>query len=172
MLAFATLMVVASGLSGQEQDAARLAYFRAVASYFGLPATEITILGDWELPPDEIPVVLFVASRAGVSPEALLALRTSGRSWGELTRRYGIGASALHLPLSQGAFAGPLASTYDRFRATPVAEWGSINLTDPEIVTLVNVRVLSESLDMSPGEILGSVGASPTFVHLYQRLIR
>ena len=51
---------------------------------------EVSILADWEIEADEVPVVLFVATRSGVSPEAVVALRDSGQSWGALTAR-GVG---------------------------------------------------------------------------------
>lgn len=172
LLALVMLMMAPAGIIGQDRDGDRRAYFRAVASYFDLPASEIGILGDWALPADEIPVVLFVAHRAGVSPEALVALRTSGRTWAELTGRYSIGASALHVPLQQQASAGPLGSAYERFRSTPVSDWARIDLSDRDIVSLVNVRVLSAALDMRPEDILTRAVSVPTFVDLYRQLIR
>ena len=66
------------------QDAAHSDYFRSVARYFSLPASEVSILAEWEIAPDEVPVVLFVARRSGVSPEAVVALRDSGQSWASL----------------------------------------------------------------------------------------
>jgi hypothetical protein len=172
MLTLVMLMAAVAGVGGQEQDAAHRAYFRAVASYFHLPASEIAILGDWELPADEIPVVLFVANRAGVSPEALVALRTSGKTWAELAGRYSIGAPTLHVPLRPQASVGPLGATYERFRSTPVADWNRIDLTDRDIIMLVNLRVLAAVLDLRPGEILAQTASAPTFVQLYQQLIR
>ena len=171
VLAFVSLSLCVAAAEAQDHSDPRDAYFRAVASHFDLPMTEIVILGDWELAPDEIPVVLFVASRAGVSPEALVALRSSGRSWKELAGRYGIGAATLHMPLGARGSAGRLASVYERYGSVPVEEWSSIALTDQEIVALVNVRVLSGALGIRPEEILGRAGPSGSFVDLYQRLI-
>jgi hypothetical protein len=172
LLALALLSLTALSAAAQGRSDTRLAYFRAVGSYFGLPTSEIAILGDWDLPADEIPVVLFVASRAGVSPEALVALRTSGRSWSELARRYRIEAEALHVPLSARASAGPLSNAYERFRAAPVRQWDDIELTDNEIIALVNVRVLSEALGTRPEDVLADASWGQSFVDVYGRLIR
>ena len=178
MLAFSRvavmLAVVVSAMAAPEakaQTSAERAYFRAVAKFFQMPEGEIAILGDWDLPPDEIPVVLFMARRAVVSPEALVALRQSGHSWTDLARRYDIGASALHVPLRDQSSAGALAAVYKQFSDTPVDQWGGITLSSSDIVTLVNVRVLSQALGVPPDDIMRRTGTAPTFVDLYAQLL-
>lgn len=168
----AMMAVAAVASEAQQQSSAERAYFRAVARYFQMPEAEITILGTWGLPSDEIPVVLFVARRAGVSPEALMALRGSGRSWTELAGSYQISAAALHVPLQDPTSAGRLTALYETFDGTPVSRWGEIRPSSEDIVTLVNVRVLAQSLGLSPDEIMNRTGTMTSFVDLYAQLIR
>jgi len=168
----ATVSLAAGASDAQEQSGAERAYFRAVARYFQLPESEVEILANWDLPADEIPVLLFVARRAGVSAEALVALRESGRSWTELSERYQIGARALHVPLHDVSSAGRLSGVYESFGSTPVDRWGDIRLSSDDIVALVNVRVLSQSLGMSPDDIARRTASSGSFVELYSQLIR
>lgn len=169
LLALASL---AGSASAQTEAGPEGAYLRAVAEFFGMPGTEVEILRDADIAADEIPVVLFVARRAGVSAEALVALRRSGSSWAELSSRYGVGPNALHIPLPDQASAGRLQSAYDRYRQTPTAEWGGLTLLDDDIVALVNVRLLSQTLGLSPAEVLDRAGTSASFVEIYGRLIR
>lgn len=165
-------LAAAGGVAGQDRDAARQDYFRAVAGYFNLPASEVAILGDWALPPDEIAVVLFIARRAGVSPEALVALHDSGQSWSSLAVRYRVTAAALHVPVPDGAAAGSLSGIYESFRTTPVAEWGSIRVSDADIVGLVNVRLIAQTLRLPAERVLARAGSTPTYVALYADLKR
>jgi len=159
-------------VSAQSSDAARRDYFRAVSGFFNLPAGEVAILGDWGIPPDEIPVVLFMARRAGVSPEALLALRDGGQSWSALAGRYRVTAAALHLPVGDDAPTGGLSAVYEQYRNRPVGEWGAIELTDADIIALVNVRVISQSLRLPTDHVIARVGTTATFVDLYAALKR
>jgi hypothetical protein len=172
--AVALLVLSVAGAAGAEAQgestAAREAYFGAVAEFFQLPRSEVAILGDWRLGADEIPVVLFVARKAGISPEALVALRRSGRGWGELVARYHLGAALFHVPVPDQASAGVLSSCFERYRSTPVARWSEITLSDADIVGLVNVRVLAQTLRMSPEAVLEQSGAGP-WHELYLRLI-
>jgi hypothetical protein len=164
-------MFVATGVEARQHESDERPYYRAVARFFQVPEAEVVILAQWGLPADEIPVVLFLAQRAGVSAEALVALRESGRSWAGLARSYGIGASSLHVPLRDDPSEGALGATYERFRDTPVAQWSTIPLSDADIVALVNVRVLSSALGIPPDEVAQEAG-SGSFVELYARLLR
>ncbi|MEM7417187.1 MAG: hypothetical protein AAF389_16920 [Gemmatimonadota bacterium] len=154
------------------QDAARADYFRSVASFFNLPANEVAILSDWDIAAAEIPVVLFMARRAGVSPEALVALRSAGQSWAELAARYRVGPAALHVPVRDEADARVLAEVYQGFRTTPVGDWARIRLTDAHIIGLVNVRVLSQALNLPPERVLAASEPGVPWVALHARLSR
>lgn len=171
MTTVAVLLGAALPAAAQEGPGARQAYFRAVADFFQVSRDEITILGEWNLPPDEMPVVLFVAQRAGVSPEALVALRRSGWGWAELAQRYHLDASHFHVPLSEGAPAGVLADAYESYRAVPPAQWRTLTLSDTEIVTLVNLRLVSQTLRMPAEEVLAQLRPGDSFVSLYGALI-
>lgn len=173
MGAFLVLVSGTRAAAAQEgTPAAREAYFGAVAEFFQLPRSEVGILGDWRLGGDEIPVVLFVARRAGVSPEAVVALRRSGRGWAELAARYHLDAAQFHVPLPDRAAAGVLASAFERYRALPANRWSEIALSDVDIVGLVNLRVLAQTLRMSPEAVLQEAGGGSAWHELYLRLIR
>lgn len=165
------LSAVIPGIAVGQDESARQAYFRAVADYFEVPSAEVAILADWSLPSDEIPVALFLARRTGISPEALVALRNAGRGWVELASRYEVGAAQLHVPFARPPVTGLLSSAYEQYGTRPVADWNQIGLTDEEIVTLVNVRVLSSALGMRPDEVLARRSGVRSFVELYAGVI-
>ena len=76
LLVLLLLVVVAPSLTAQ--DANTEAYFRMVGGYFDVPPKEILILSEWRLPADEIPVVLFVARRASIPVDAVVAIAEEG----------------------------------------------------------------------------------------------
>jgi transposase-like protein len=178
MLLTRGLLVLATAAWGPtaakpQENPAQRAYFRAVAGFFQVPETEIAILAHGgDIAADEIPVVLFVARRGGVSAEAVAALRESGRSWTELAQRFGVGANALHVTLRDPASAGMLSSAYQRYATTPMERWPAMGLESSEIVALVNVRVLAQALAIEPDAIARRSGTTPSFVELYTQLLR
>jgi hypothetical protein len=165
------LAMTTATASAQQSDHEAV-YFRAVADFFRLSPTEVSILADWQLPPDEIPVVLFVAHHAGVSPEALVALRSSGKTWTDLSKRYQVDASALYIPLPDTADAGILAGAYGRYRALPAERWSEVTLSDRDIIALVNVRILAQTLHRSPEDVLRACRDGRSFVDVFASLLR
>ncbi|HIA74359.1 MAG TPA: hypothetical protein EYN99_07975 [Gemmatimonadetes bacterium] len=155
----------------QASEVIRQGYFRAVGEFFAVPSSELEILNEWQLDADEIPVVLFIAERAGVSPEALVALRRSGRNWAELATRYGVNAAVLHVPIPEQSSAGKIAPLYRQYRSIPESGWADIQLEPAEIIALVNVRLLAQTLGISPAEVLAQSEAVDSFVKLFGELI-
>ena len=157
-----------------QEDAARIreAYFRAVGEHFGVPFQEVTIIGEWDLTADEVPVVLFLARRAGVTPDALIGSRRGGRPWREVAGRFGVDPGAFHLSLPLDADLGHLARCYSEFRGRPSSQWSRIQLEDGEIVSLVNIRVLSEQTGAPPTRVLRVREGAGSFLASYPLLIR
>jgi hypothetical protein len=171
-LVLATTAWVATAAESQE-NASERAYFRAVAGFFQVPESEIAILSHGgDIPADEIPVVLFMARRGGVSAEAVAALREAGRGWTELAQRFGVGANVLHVPVREAASAGMLSAAYQRFASTPMERWSMVTLDSEEIVALVNVRVLAQALRVEPDVVAARSGSTASFVELYDQLLR
>jgi hypothetical protein len=163
------LLVLPSFLAGQTRE--ERAFLRSAATHFGTEEGEVAVLARGDVAPEEIPVVLLVSTRAGVSAEAILALRRSERSWSEILRRYGLHAGQLHLPLEAIPADGPVADAYAPYRARTRDTWSVIRLPDQAVVTLVNLRFLSEYLDIPPERVASALSSEATVVEAYRRLL-
>lgn len=146
------------------------AYYRAVGEHFRVPAEEVQVLSEWDLVPDEIPVVLFLARYGGISSDALVAQKRAGRSWSDLATRYGVTAGAFHVPL-EGSAAGSLASLYQRYEALPSSRWSEIALQDGDMIRLVNVETLQDVLGVSAAAIIQAYDRTGSFVTAYRSLL-
>ncbi|MSR36438.1 MAG: hypothetical protein EXR95_07315 [Gemmatimonadetes bacterium] len=170
-MACALLLGAAHPLAAQGSDPTALSlYYRAVGEHFSVPAAEILILSEWRLPPEEIPVVLWMARRAGISPDAVVALRQAGRDWSDVAARYRVNASAFHVVLDGNG--GSLAHAYESYRGRPAGEWSSIQLDDGEIVGLVNLGVLADILRASPAALLQTRDRTGSWVDAFRTLSR
>ena len=167
VLAALGLLAAARGPSAAQQGDARDEYLRAAAEHFRFSPREVSVLTRWGLSADEIPVVLFVARQAGVSPDVVVARRRQGGSWMEIATGYAIHAGNFHVPV-QGA-QGFLADAYERFDAVDASQWSTVRLSDDEVVGLVNVRFLARHLSISAGRVLGEL-AQGDVVEGYRRL--
>ena len=132
------------------------AYYRTVGAALSVSLEEVRILGEWQLLPEEIAVVLFVARRAGVSPDVIAAQRGAGAPWASIVRRYGVSAGVFRISFPPGTSLGPLASTYQSFADTPRASWATLPLEDAALVALVNIRILSNQLGVPAARVLAT----------------
>ncbi len=146
-------------------------YFEAVADYFSVAPVEVSILGEWDMAAEEVPVVLFVARRAGVPPDVVVAQRQTGLSWSEVAGRYRMNASAFHVPVGADG-GGSLSRALEAYRTTPEPDWFRIELDDPEIVSLVNLRFMSQNLSLPPDEVLRARDQAGSYVVGYRDLQR
>lgn len=129
-------------------------YYRAVSDYFEVGLDEVRIISEWRVAPEDIPVVFFLSGRAGISADATAAERARGGSWIGLMRRYGVRVSTVLVSFSAGAELGSLTTLYGRTEATPRGAWNRLDLSDREVTTLINVRMLSSALGVAPERIL------------------
>lgn len=166
------LLALASGVSAQVSGGALDGYFRAAGEHFGVAAAEVQILAEWDLLPEEVPVVLFMAQRGGISADAVAALRGSGRPWADLGSRYGVHAGLLHVDLPDDAELGPLARAYGEYRSRPSSGWSGIRLEDREVVILVNVRFLAAAVNRPAAEVLAAVARAGSAPAAYEMLVR
>ena len=167
-LAGVVLALVAVSAAAAQTPNDLAAYYRAVGAHFKVPPGEVMVLSEWRLPPDEIPVVLYIANRGGISPDAVVALRQGGTGWPVVARRYALDAGSFHVRLD-GA-AGSLARVYSEYESRPQAQWSAIQLADDEVIALVNLRVLSEVLRSAPLVVLQARDRAGSWVVAYGTL--
>ena len=168
-LALATSVRGQPRVDGGAQEGVE-AYLRGVADFFDVEAEEVSILGEWRLPADEIPVLLFFTQRTGVSSDALAALRRNGGSWADLANRFGLSTQSFHTSLPEGR-PGPLSRVVSEYGSLPAARWRNLPLTDEEITALVNLRFLAGYLHVSPAAVMEGWERAGSFAGAY-RLLR
>src|SRR5262245_30929835 len=122
----------------------------ASESYFGVEEQQVVVLEQRGVRVEEVPVVLFLATRARVQPDAILELRLSGQSWFSIAQRYHLGADVFYVPVPQPR--GPYEATYRVYSSRPRAQWNAIVLRDEDVLNLVNLKFYSEHYGCEPEE--------------------
>ncbi len=170
-LALPFLLLTGISAQGQGTDAAaEAAYLQAAGEHFGIPESEVAVLTRWRMSAGEIPVVLFLARRAGVSPDVVVAKRRQGSSWMAIAATYSVHAGDFHVQLAVPP--GNLANAYEQFNRWPVSQWGQVALSDQEVLGLVNLGFLSRALGVSPETVAAELGQGGSMVAAFQRLRR
>jgi hypothetical protein len=170
----ATVLVVlagpGAGLVEAQAISARDAYVRVVAQHFDLPAAEAERLLEGRIAPDELPVLLFLERHSGIASTALLAIRRSGSAWSAIGRRYGIGGDRFHVEIPEGSVDARTRGIFERFQSTPRTAWAALDFGDEEVVTLVNLRVLSSRFSVPVARVIEARAGVGSWIEVPGRL--
>jgi hypothetical protein len=140
-------------------------FYLAIGDYYKQPEKEIIVVRERGVPDEDLPVVFYLASRAGVSPAAIIKLRLGGKSWMDITFNYGLTAEIYYIELKKD-YGPPYGKAYGHFKKKPRKQWGKIVLGDTDIVNFVNLRFLSSHHGYSPDEIIRMRSAGENFVKI------
>lgn len=140
-------------------------FYLAIGDHYKAPEKEVVMVRERGIPDDDLPVVYFIARRAGVPPIAVIKLRLDGRSWMDITFHYGLTAEIYYVEV-QKVKGPPYGKAYGHFKNKPKKEWNTIKLVDADIVNFVNLRFLSEHYGHSPDEIVRMRSEGESFVNI------
>ncbi len=135
----------------------------AVGEHYGVPYGTVSRYHSRGLHTDELPVVLFMAREARVSPETVIALRERGWAWVDVAAHLGLHPRvfASHLPRRSGP---PFGKAHGYWR-----NHVHRGLTDRHIVDFVNVRFLSDHYGRPVQEVIVYRDRGSSFYQIQQR---
>ncbi|MCU7494639.1 MAG: hypothetical protein HF314_13895 [Ignavibacteria bacterium] len=133
-------------------------FYMTIGRYFSVPQREVVIVRDRRLPDEEIPVVFFVARKAGVSPRGVARLRRQGYSWMDITYQLGLGPEIF---FSQGALQGP---PYGRARG--YYKHHRVIVSDYDAINAVNSRLISESYNCRQDDVIKMRNQGRSYVQI------
>ncbi len=102
------------------------------------------------LPPDEVPVVFYVARTARIAPALVVDLRRGGMSWADIAFRFQLTPDIYYFP------GGP---PYGKAHGY----WKKHRPRDIEVVDAVNIHFLSEYNRVSPDAIRAGRSRGPSY---------
>lgn len=138
-------------------------FYLAIGDHYNVPEKDIIVVRKKSIPDDQLPIVYFLARKAGVSPEVIIKLRLGGKSWWEITVHFGLNAGIYYVPVKSNP-GPPYGKAYGHFKNKKKAEWNKIILTDIEIINFVNLRFISEHYGYSPDEVIKMRANGKSFI--------
>jgi hypothetical protein len=139
------------GLSVNEEGIK--AFHLAIGNHFQVAYRDVVSARKRNLADEDLPVVYFIARHADVAPGAVIKMRLKGQSWMQIAIDLGLDASYFHVPVKRKA-GPPFGKAYGHFKNKKRSQWRKIQLTDIEIISLVNLRFVSEHYGYAPEEVM------------------
>jgi hypothetical protein len=137
-------------------------FYLAVGDFYSCPQQQVLAVKSHVHSEDELPVVFFFARSAHVSPDAIIALRTEGKSWMEITLHFGFSPEIFYVPV-QGTPGPPYGKAYGHYKNHKKSEWREIRFSDADVVNLVNLKFVSEHYDYAPEDVMKQRGSGKGF---------
>jgi len=144
-------------------------FLSSASSYYNTPEETVYLMRRRGLSEDEIPVVLYLASRANVSPMRIADLRLQGMQWMDIAYEYGMNPDAFYIEGMDSYDYSSYGPSYSIF-SRPRYEWRSLRLSDRDIVNLVNTRFMSSAYRMAPREIIRMRARGSNFASIGQTI--
>lgn len=138
-------------------------FYLAVGDYYRVPERTLVVVHERNIPDDEVPVVFFIAQRARVSPDVIIDMRLSGRSWMDITLHYGLSPEIFYVPLAV-APGPPYGKAYGYYKNRPRSKWREIRLADADVVNFVNLKFVSSYYGYSPDQVVKMRSGGKRFV--------
>ncbi|UCD17583.1 MAG: hypothetical protein JSV44_01390 [Candidatus Zixiibacteriota bacterium] len=137
----------------------------AIGEHFNVEEKKVVVVREAKIPDEDLPVVFFLASRAGISPDIIVKMRLGGKSWMDISLHFGLTAGVFYVPV-KGNPGPPYGKAYGHFKNRKKEQWGSVRLTDVEIADFVNLRFISERYGYSPDEVIKLRSSGKSFVSI------
>jgi hypothetical protein len=119
--------------------------------YFRVSEDQVKLCEEANVSDEEIPVVFFIAQRAGVDPQAVLALHAEGLAWMQVAYHFELNPRMFFTSLSANS---PAHSPYEKSYGYYKSHAGRVSLSDADMVNWVDLKFLSEHYGYDPQEIV------------------
>jgi len=144
-------------------------FYLAVGNHYRIsPQVVIDLRTRHRLLDEELPVVFFLAARAGVRPQVVIDLRMEGRPWLDVALHLGLSPEIFFIQVGTPNIGPPYGNAYGYYRQRGLAgDWRALKLNDREVIDLVNLRFMSEYHGLPPDEIIGLRGKEESFISIH-----
>jgi hypothetical protein len=164
------LLGTPTGTRAQDRGA-EATYLRIVSEEYRISVDEARDLIRAGAQTEELPVLLRLSRQSGISPSVLLALHRRGNSWIAVAGRYRLGAGTFHIEIPPGQVDDRVRRAHDLFQATPREGWNTLALSDPEVVVLANLHLLTRGTGSTPGQVLQARARTDSFPEAVRLLV-
>jgi hypothetical protein len=134
-------------------------YYLSIENYFHIAEKEILDFAGKKIPDEDLPVVFFMAQKAGTAPQAIADLRSGGMGWMKIARHFNFTPRIFYVPVLERTVKAPYKRIYELYRG----DKAHLKLSDADIVNLVNLKLMSNHYGRDPQEIIQMRNKGETF---------
>jgi len=149
-------------------------FYVSVGAYFHVPEAGVVAVKErYRLADEELPVVFFLAARAGVEPSAVVELRLRKMSWWDIGLRFGLNPEIFFVPVAVTRIGPPYGRAYGYYkRLRGQKHWGTVVLYDEDVLNLVNLRFISGHYGIPAERVMEMRGRGSSFLDIHEKALK
>ena len=169
LFVIAALLVVGS-VSANNNDDVTLEYVMAVGDYYDYNYEYVNKVLNTYVSSEELPVVFYVAQSANVEPEEIAKMRSDKNSWMDIASSYSLSPKVFYVMMAGKTKNAEFQATFEKYHSVLASQWDKIDLTDQEVVNLVNLRFIYKKQGYDPFEIMSMQAYGKSYVNIFHSI--
>ena len=141
-------------------------FYVAIGDFYDVPYEDVYDLSEAGITDDDLAVVYFVADRAKVEASEVAADRKVGGSWASIASSHGLDSRAFYMMVASEVTSKAYKPVFGKFSSVPQSDWKNVQLTDSDIISLVNLKFVSSHHDYTAFDIMAMRDYGKSFVKI------
>ncbi len=163
VLAFALVALFGQGSVAAEGESQ---FHQGIVDYYNVSTADLANILIKGISNEDLPVVFHISQKSGQSAEKIADLRLRGDHWLDIAKVRGLGPKDFYVLVMSDVTSKTYAPIMAKFKATPVQNWNQLELTDSDIVNLVNLKFIASHNDYSIFETMSLRDNGQKFVQI------
>ncbi len=151
---------------GAHGDVETDSYYAGLENYFRLTKSDLADNLGHGAAEEEVPVALFIARRTGLDPDSVWSVHDSGLTWMQVAWHFKLNPWIFYTPLPQKTVE---KTPYEKAYGLYFSRKDKVNLSDADLVNLVNLKFISEQYNCPPEEVVRSRADGKSFREINDR---
>lgn len=149
----------------QDQD-----FDQALVQYFKISTDVVAALRATGVTAEELPVCCHIARHSGTNAESIAKMRARGDTWREIVLGRNMGMNIFYQPIVGTSVSETYYPIFAKFDAVPASQWRKLELSDDEILNLVNLRFIASQHDYSVYKVMAQRDDGLPFLEINQNI--
>lgn len=141
-------------------------FYVAIGDFYDVPYEDVYDLSETGMADEDIAVVYFVADRAKIEASEVAADRKVGGSWSSIANSYGLDATTFYMMVAAKITSKTYKPLFEKYSSVPQSNWENVQLTDADIVNLVNLKFVGSHHDYTVFDIMAMRDYGKSFVKI------
>lgn len=129
-------------------------YKNAIAKYFEHDFAQVENMAAKGFSLEEVPVIIFSAQKTKLTTDNIIALYKGGQSWQNIIENNNANLNDFYFSISSQFKSKTYLPIFNKFKAFNSKAKGSADLSDKEIIDMVNLQFVTKHYDFNVFEIM------------------